>query len=110
MVHGVTDGTGQSLCKFLEFLPGRGIAGDIIFIHAVGAHDPPLIVVTAQPDLGDVGKTPVFLHLLGADVAMIVHNGAIGSIFMIKFLCGFGGQQKIFVHKRFQGFSLLSYY
>ena len=47
MVHGVSDGTRQSLGKFLEFLPVRRVARNVLFLHAVGAHHTPFVMVAA---------------------------------------------------------------
>ena len=101
MVHGVSDGTRQSLGKFLEFLPVRRIARNVLFLHAVGAHHTPFVMVAAQPHLGDVLKPAVLEDLPRADVAVIVDDGHIRRIFMIELLRRGSGKQKILVHKGF---------
>lgn len=101
MVHGVSDSTRQSLGKFLEFLPVRRVARNVLFLHAVGAHHTPFVMVAAQPHLGDVLKPAVLEDLPRADVAVIVDDGHIRRIFMIELLRRGSGKQKILVHKGF---------
>ena len=92
VVHGVADGHGQGLGKFLEALAVGLGAGDVLFGHAVGAHDAPLVVVAcqaavglaaAQPDLGNILKLAVLIDLAGRDVAVVVADGHAGGICMI---------------------------
>ena len=71
----VTHATAQSLGPLLELLASRGIAGDEALVDAVGAHQAPLVVVAAQPDLGDVLEALVIPDLLGRDVAVVVDDG-----------------------------------
>ena len=100
MVQRVSNGHLQSLRPLLEFLPVRGIPGDAGLVHAVGAHQPPLVVVTAQPHLGDVFKVPVLGDLLGVQVTVIVQNRHFLR-HTIEPLGGGSGQQKNVVEKRF---------
>ncbi len=64
MEQRVADGKGDRLRPLLKLLPVRGIAGNEPFIHADGAHEPPLVVVAAKPHLGDIFKPPILVDLL----------------------------------------------
>src|SRR5262249_26212560 len=44
----------------LEFGEGLGVAGAKAFSYAVGAHGPPFVMVTFQPNLEEVTELPVF--------------------------------------------------
>ena len=73
--NGVANATLQGLRPLLELLASRGVTGDKALVHAVGTHKAPLVVVAAQPDLGDGFKTLVLENLLGGNMAVIVNNG-----------------------------------
>ena len=77
----------ESLSPFLEFLTVGGIAGDVVFIHAVRAHCAPFVMVTSQPYLGDVVKFPVLCDLLGIDVAVVIQDRSSCCEFVIQLLC-----------------------
>ena len=85
MVHGVADGAGQGFGKLLEFFTVGCIAGDEPFLHAVGAHQPPFVVVSAQPELGDVLVGAVFVNFPGFQVTVVVHNGHMFRNLMVEF-------------------------
>ena len=99
---GVAHATAQSLGPLLELLAGGGVAGNEALVNAVGAHQAPLVVVAAQPNLGDVLETLVIPDFLGRNVAVIVDDGhALGKV-VEQLLAGLGAQQEILiVHKVF---------
>ena len=84
VVHGVADAPGQRLGKFLELLPIRCVAGDVVFVHTIGAHDAPLIVVTAQPEPGDILELHILINCLGIQMAMVIHDGHFLCRFVVK--------------------------
>ena len=87
---GVAHATTQGLGPLLELLASGGIAGDEALVDAVGAHQAPLVVVAAQPDLGDVLEALVVPDLLGRDVAVVVDDGhALGKV-VEQLLAGLG--------------------
>ena len=112
VVHGVADGHLYGLSELLQPLqPGLG-AGDIVLADAIGAHEPPLVVVTevgavgilaAKPHLGQVVEPAVLVDLLRGNVAVVVHQREGLSVVVEEVLCGFGLQQEILVHKCFHG-------
>ena len=89
--------------KLLELLPVGSVASDVLFLHTVGAHNAPLVVVAAQPDLGDVVKAAVFVNFLGIDMAVVVQNGHLGCVLMIQSLRRVVGQQEVLIHKLLHG-------
>ena len=94
---GVAHATAQGLGPLLELLASRGIAGNEALVDAVGTHQAPLVVVTAQPNLGDVLKTLVVPDLLGRNVAVVVDDGhALGKV-VEQLLAGLGAQQEILI-------------
>ena len=113
-VHRVADRHFQRFGKLLEPLAVGFVAGDIVFRHAVGAHDPPFIMVAevgnrpvgghlaaAEPDLGDVFKPAVLVNFLRRDMAVVVDDGQAGRVVMIQAAGGGGIEQEVLVHKRF---------
>ena len=103
VVQRIADKLFQGLCSFLEFFPVGGVAGDVLFFHTVTAHDAPLVVVAAQPDLSDVLKPAILPDLLGIDVAVVVQDRHLGRVIMIQNLRGVVGQQEVLIHKLLRG-------
>ena len=99
MIQGIADGLTEHLSPFAEFFIITGITGDVFFRNAGTTHQPPLVVVTTQPNLRDVFIPQIFPDFLGADVAVIVNDGALGSHVMIQRARGRGVQQKVLVHE-----------
>ena len=94
---GVANAATQSLGPLLELLTSRGIAGNEALVNAVCTHQAPLVVVTAQPNLGDVLKTLVVPDLLGRNVAVVVDDRhALGKV-VEQLLAGLGAQQEILI-------------
>ena len=101
MVQGVAHGRGQGLRPLLKLFPIRSISGNILFLYARGTHQPPLIVVAAQPNLRNIIKLPVLPDFLGIDVAVIIHYRHLLRVIVVEGPgCGCS-QQKILVHESF---------
>ena len=107
VIQRIADQLFQRLRPFLKFLARRSVAGDVIFLYAVGAHLTPLIMVAAKPHLSDVFEMLVLRDLLRIEVAVVVEDRHNLSVVVIQFLCGFCGKQKILVHKWFHCKTLL---
>ena len=112
VVHGVADGHFQRLSQLQETLVRGLVAGNIILRDAVGTHHAPLVVVAcvgavgllaAQPNLYDVVEAAVLVDLLGVQVAVIVTQGHLGCVVVVKMLCGGGFQDEVIVVKGFHG-------
>ena len=99
MVQGVAHRPGKGFGKGLELFPVGAVAGDVSFVHAVPADHPPLVVVAAQPHLGDVVEAFVFSDLPGVDVTVVVHNGHGLGVLVVQGFGGFAGEQEVLVHK-----------
>ena len=101
VIHGVADGHFQGLGKLAQPLHRRGVLGDVLLADAIGAHDPPLIVVAkvgavrlpaTQPNLHDVVEAAVLVNFLGGNVAVIVHQGHGLGVVVEQMLGGLGLQ------------------
>ena len=58
-------------------------------------------MVAAKPKLCDIGKTMVLCNLLGIEVTMVINDGQMCRMVMIKLLRRRCLQQEVCVHKRF---------
>ena len=101
MINGVTDQLGHDRAKCLESVIIRGIARDVLLVHAARAHGSPLIVVAVQPHLCDVGIALILGDLLGGKVTVIVNDGERFRVVMVKHLRGLRGKKEIRIHKFF---------
>ncbi len=108
--HRVADRLGQRLGELLELLAVGRVAGDVLFVHPVRAHDPPLVMVPPQPDLGDVLEPAVLEDLFGADMAVVVRDRHALGVLVEEGLGGLGLEQEILVHKRFHGTGTLLFF
>ena len=81
----------------------RRITRDETFVHAVGAHGPPLVMVAVEPDLRGVFKHAVLGYLAGRQVVVVVQDGHLLGIAVVECFGRFGLQQEIVVEKRFHG-------
>ena len=86
-------------------LPGR-VARHVLLVHAVRAHLAPLVVVAAQPHLGDVLPTLVARDLRRRQVAVVVDDRHLLRIAVVELLGRLRGQQEIVVDERHVCFSL----
>ena len=96
----VADRKADGLRPFLELLPVGSIPGDEPFLLARRAHQPPLVMVAAQPDLCDVFKLPILVNLAGIQMAMVVNDRLFFGVLVVEMFCGLGVQEKILIHKR----------
>ncbi len=92
MVQGISQKVGQGLSPGLEFLPGLCIPGYKVFIHPVGAHSPPLVVIPSQPDLGNVREVRVLGYLPGDEVAVVIKDGHVRGVLVVQPAGGLGSQ------------------
>ena len=83
----------------LELLEVIGVAGDKALLHAGRPHDPPLVVVAAEPDLGDVLELPVLRDVLGRQVAVVVEDRHLAGVLVVQPLRGLAAQQEILSHE-----------
>ena len=76
-----------------EFFIRLSCARDVGFGNAVGPHRPPLIVISSQPDFGQIGPFLILGDLLGGKVTVIVINRLLGGE-RVQLLRRLGGQKK----------------
>ena len=108
VIQGVADGFSHDLCPLAELFIVRGIAGDIMLLHTGAAHQAPLVVIGAQPHLGDVFIAHIGVNLLGAEVAVVVDDRALGRVIMIKHPGRLGREQEILIHESLHCKTLLA--
>ena len=64
VVQRIADGHGDRFRPFLELCPVIAVTGDVFFLHAMGPHNTPFVMVAAEPHLGDRIKGSVFIDFL----------------------------------------------
>ena len=102
MIQGVTEGIWHCFCPFLKLLPVCCIfTRAVFFIHTIGTHGTPLIVVTTQPQLGNALEAMVIGNHFGNQVAVIVDNGHFSCMVMEKILSYLSVEQEMLVIKLF---------
>ena len=76
VVERVADKLWHRFSPCLEFLAVGGvIARNVLLVHAVGADLAPLVMIAAQPYLGDIVKFSVLVDFLRIDVTVIIDDG-----------------------------------
>ena len=95
VVHRIAEHIGHCLGELLEFFAVGRLARAVFFLHAVAAHETPLVVVAAEPDLGDVFPVFVFGNLLRVEVAVEVDKGKLFGEFVVELARKFVIQKKI---------------
>ena len=102
MVNRIAQKAGHSLGKLVEFfLVGSFGARAEFFLDAVGAHCAPLVVVAAEPNLGDIVPLLVVQNFVGRKVAVEIDNGGALGKLIEKGAGGFGFKKEIVVNKFF---------
>ncbi len=74
VVHRIAEGVGHGLSESLEFIAGISIAGDAVFTYAVGAQQPPLVMVAAKPEVRDIFPPVVRGDLFWREMAVVINN------------------------------------
>ena len=100
VIEGITDALADDLGPFDEFFVVAGfLAGDVFFRHARAAHQAPLVVIAAQPYLGDGFVAQVLIDLPRTDVTVVVDDGAFGRHVVVERAGRRGGEQEVLVHE-----------
>ena len=84
VIQRVAERGGDGLGPFLELLAIRGVARAITFLHAVGAHRAPLVMVAVEPGLGEVLELLIFGDLLRRQVTMVVDNRHVARVLVVQ--------------------------
>ena len=99
VVKGIANATCYGGSPRQELLIGTGISRAETFGDTVGAHGPPFVVIAFQPDFHQIVKAAVAGNVVGWDVAVIVHNGQPGGVFVIQMFGGFVAQKEVIMNK-----------
>ena len=99
VVERVPQGLGHGGGPGLELLEVRGVSGDEPLGHPVRAHGPPLVVVAVQPGLGERAEAVVARHLLGRQVAVVVHDGQVAGVAVEELGRDVALEQEVVVHE-----------
>ena len=91
-----------------ELVVGAGIASDVFFRDAVGAHGPPFIVVPFEPDFEQIGEPAVFGNVFGWKVAMIIEDRLRVRVLVIESSRDLVREQKIVVEEGHQKFATMT--
>ena len=96
VIKRVSQGAGNRLCPFFKLFVIARVAGDVSFVNAVGSHRPPLVMVACQPPPGYVFEQVVFGNESGGQMTVVIINGHLLGVFVIKPASDFALQKKIF--------------
>jgi len=100
----VAEGMGHGACPGEEFFVGRRVAGAVAFVHAVGAHGAPFVVVAFEPDFEEVLEAPVFGQVARRQVAVEIEDGFRLGVLVVEPARGARGQQKVLVNEALHDF------
>ena len=100
VVQRITESIRYRFGPLLKLFPICSIlTGTETFVHTIGTHRTPLVVVTSQPNLSQRLKLVIFCHHLGNQVTVIVDNRHLRRMLVVQPLCCFCLQQEVPVHK-----------
>src|SRR5215213_396049 len=103
VIEGVAQSLRDRFRPSLEFFARRGVTRTKTFGHSVGPHRAPLVVIPAQPELGQIGKLVIARDLLRREMAVIVEDRLRLGVAVIQLTSLLGGEKKIFVDERAGG-------
>ena len=84
VVHGIAESVGHSFGESLELLAWTGVSGNALLADAVRAQEPPLVMVMAKPQIGDIVPTLIICDLFWRKVVVIINDGLMRSDLMVK--------------------------
>ena len=99
VVQRVAHAVGHRFGPLLELLPVACVACDIFLLDPVAPERTPLVVVASKPEFRDALEAMVLGHLLRIEVTMVVDDGQMGCVVMIKVLRRRRLQQEVLVHE-----------
>ena len=88
---------GRGFEQALNFLEWTGVPGAETFRDAVGAHGPPLVMVTFEPDFGQVVEAAVGGDISGRQMAVVVENRLGLGVAVVEAARRPGVQEKDFI-------------
>ena len=82
-----------------ELVVVGGGAGDEVLINAGCAHGPPLVVIAAEPDFGEVAELFVRRDLIGREMAVVVVDRLCLCDVVVEAARGLGSEQEVVVEE-----------
>ena len=76
MVEGIPYCASNNLSPLHEFVVRVSIPRDESLVDPCAPHQPPLVVISAEPDLCDAVIVEILPDLFGAYVAVVIDDGA----------------------------------
>lgn len=97
VVHGIAQGLRHGLGPGLEFLAWGRIASNEALGDAVGAEEPPFVVIAAEPEFGDILPAMVVGNFCWREVAVVVVDRCILGDLMVEAAGGVAVEKKVVV-------------
>ena len=108
MVQGIAQGPWDGRAPGVELLPGRGVPRAQPLGNPVRPHGPPLVVIAPEPDLREVGEAVVFSDQPRREVAVVIKDGLLLCVPVVKLPRGRAVEQEIVVDEGLHGRSGMS--
>ncbi len=99
VIQRVADGGRGNSSPRDELVLVRGIPGNEVLRETARSHRPPLVVVPAEPCLGEAAELPVLRYLQGRKVAVEIDDRQMRSVVMVEPACCLRGEQEVLVHE-----------
>lgn len=96
MIKRIAQRIGNGRCPGQILLIRSGVARDVFFFDAVGAHCPPFVMITLEPDLEKTREAPVLSNVLRTKMAVVVEDWLRRCKPMVKASPRIVRQKKIF--------------
>ena len=100
VVERIAQGVGDRAREGEKFFVGLGVAGDQALVGTVGAHRPPFVVISLQPDFEKIFKATIVGNVLRRQVIVVVEDRLWLGVFVVQPERGVGLQQEIVVDER----------
>ena len=95
VIQRIAQGVGNRPRPGHELFVGRGATGAKALGLAIGPHRPPFVVIPFQPDLKQIGESPVFRNFFGGKMAVVVKDRLLLRILVIQTPGGFAVEKKM---------------
>ncbi len=97
--NGISDSVRHNLGVLHKLLKVSLVAGDIALVNTHLAHQAPLIVIAAEPALGDVRELSVVINFLYRKMTMEIENRHILRVVFVQRYGCLIFQDKVLIHK-----------
>ena len=75
MIEWIAQQIGHGRRKGIKFFTIRSVTGDEALVDAIGAHGTPFIMISVEPDLGEIVPLLIMGNFLGWKVAVEINDG-----------------------------------